>query len=134
MGKNLDPDIKPKKKTTCQSYKRWCRKATHGSGRAGVRRRRSAPIIQTIILPSELSQKIPGETKLESGKTNHVNSKDPMHSINNADEGMTHASPLLPYVPFHPGPTYRPLLKPLDPRCLKVRRVHKVHLIQKIPA
>ena len=36
-----------------------------------------------------------------------------MHSINNADEGMTHTSPLLPDVPFHPGPTYRPSTKPI---------------------
>ena len=33
-----------------------------------------------------------------------------MHSVNNADEGMTHA---IPDVPFHPGPTYRPLPKPV---------------------
>ena len=31
-----------------------------------------------------------------------------MHSINNVDEGMTHTSPLIPDVPLHPGPTYRP--------------------------
>ena len=31
-----------------------------------------------------------------------------MHSVNNADEGMTHTRPLIPDVPFHPGPTYRP--------------------------
>ena len=32
---------------------------------------------------------------------------DPTHSVNNADEGMTHTRPLMPDVPFHPGPTYR---------------------------
>ena len=31
-----------------------------------------------------------------------------MHSVNNADEGMTYTRPLIPDVPFHPGPTYRP--------------------------
>ena len=31
MGKNLDPNIKPEK-TTCQSYKRQCRKAMPRSG------------------------------------------------------------------------------------------------------
>ena len=31
-----------------------------------------------------------------------------MHSINNMDEGMTHTTPLILGVPFHPGPTYRP--------------------------
>ena len=34
-----------------------------------------------------------------------------MHSVNNVDEGMTHARPLIPDVPFHPGPTYRPTPK-----------------------
>ena len=36
-----------------------------------------------------------------------------MHSINNVDEGMTHTRPLIPDVPFHPGPTYRPPPKPI---------------------
>ena len=31
-----------------------------------------------------------------------------MHIINSADAGMTHTKPLIPDVPFHPGPTYRP--------------------------
>ena len=31
-----------------------------------------------------------------------------MHSVNNADEGMTRTRPLMPDVPFYPGPTYRP--------------------------
>ena len=35
-----------------------------------------------------------------------------MHSVN-TDEGMTHTSPLIPDVPFHPGPTYRPPPKPI---------------------
>ena len=36
-----------------------------------------------------------------------------MHAINNADEGITHIRPLIPNIPFHPGPTYRPLPKPI---------------------
>ena len=36
-----------------------------------------------------------------------------MYTINNADEGMTHTRPLIPDVPFHPGPTYRPSPKPI---------------------
>ena len=36
-----------------------------------------------------------------------------MHSINNMDEGMTHTRPLIPNVPFHPGPNYRPPPKPI---------------------
>ena len=36
-----------------------------------------------------------------------------MHTINNADAGMTHTRPLIPDVPFHPGRTYRPPPKPI---------------------
>ena len=36
-----------------------------------------------------------------------------MHIINNADTGMRHTKPLIPDVPFHPGPTYRPPPKPI---------------------
>ena len=55
-----------------------------------------------------------------------------MHSVNNVDEGMTHTRPLTPDVPFHPGPTYRPLPKLLDQTCQEVRKVLKVHVVQKI--
>ena len=36
-----------------------------------------------------------------------------MHSINNANEGMTHTRPLIKDVPFYPGPTYRLPPKPI---------------------
>ena len=36
-----------------------------------------------------------------------------MHIINSASAGMPHTKPLIPDVPFHPGPTYRPLPKPI---------------------
>ena len=42
-----------------------------------------------------------------------MHSKDPMHSVNNVDEGVTHTRPLIPDLPFHPGPTYRPPAKPI---------------------
>ena len=38
-----------------------------------------------------------------------------MHSINNVDEGMTHTRPLVPDVPFNPGPTYRHPPRPIRP-------------------
>ena len=34
-----------------------------------------------------------------------------MHSINNVNGKMTNNNPLIPDVPFHPGPVYRPLPK-----------------------
>ena len=38
---------------------------------------------------------------------------DPMHSVNNMDEEMTHTRPLIPDVPFHPGANHRPPPKPI---------------------
>ena len=61
-----------------------------------------------------------------------MHSQDPMHSINNVDEVMTHTRPLIPDVPFHPGPTYRAPPNLLHQTCQEVRKVHKVHLVQKI--
>ena len=112
MRKNLDPNIKPEKQHT-NPIKGSVLKLHIGQGRARLKRKRSDPINQTIIPPSELSQKIPGKTAIETGKTNLVHSKDPMHTINNADGGKTHARPLIPDVPFNPGPTFRPPPKPI---------------------
>ena len=65
MGKNLDPNIKPEKQHA-NFQKGSIEKPCIGQGRAGVKRKRPDPINQTINLPSELSQKIPGETKIET--------------------------------------------------------------------
>ena len=54
-----------------------------GQGRAGLRRKRPDPINQSINQASNLSQKIPGRTEIETGKTNHMHTKDLTHSINN---------------------------------------------------
>ena len=60
-----------------------------------------------------MSQKIPVRTEIETGKTNHVHTKDLMHSINNVNGKMKHNNPLIPDVPFHPGQVYRPPPKPI---------------------
>ena len=67
MRKNLDPNMKlerqhanPKKGSVVKPH--------IVQGRAGLKRKRSDPIYQTINQPSELSQKIPGKTKIETGK------------------------------------------------------------------
>ena len=70
-----------------------------GQGKAEWRGKRPDPINQMIIPPSELSEKIPRETKLETRKTNHIHSKDPTHSVNNVDEGMTHTRSLIQMFP-----------------------------------
>ena len=86
MRKNLDPNIQPEKQNA-NSIKRSVVKPHIGQGRAGLKRKRSDPINQTINPPSELSQKIPSKTKTERGKTNLEHSKDPTHIINNVDTG-----------------------------------------------
>ena len=109
VRKNLDPNIKPEKQHANpikDSVVRLC----IGQGRAELKRKRSDPINQPSNQPSELSQKIPGKTKIE---TNQAHSKDPMCIINNANVGMTHTKPLIPDVPFHPGLTYGPLPEPI---------------------
>ena len=131
MGKNLDPNIKPEKQHA-NPLKGSIEKPCIGQGRAGLRRKRPDPINQTINPPPELSHKIPGETKTETGKMNKIHSKNPMHSKNNVDEGMTHTRPLIPDVSFHPGPAYRHPPKPIRSTCQEVRKVHKVPLVQKI--
>ena len=105
MGKNLDPNIKPEKQHA-NPIKGSIEKPHMGQKRPDL-------VNQTMIPPSELSQKIPRETTVETRKTNLVNSTDPTHSINNVDEGMTHTRPLITDIPFHPGATYRPPPKPI---------------------
>ena len=106
VGKNLHPNLKSEKQHAIAkqgSMERLC----IGQGRAGSRRKRTDSINQPINQPSNLSQIIPGRTEIETGKTNHTYTKDLMHSINNVSGKMTNKNPLIPDVPFHPGPVYR---------------------------
>ena len=107
MKKNLGPNILLEKQHT-NPIKGNPEKPCIGQGRTGMSRRRLSSINQTIIQPFELSQKFPGATKIEKRITNHANSTAPAHSVNNANEKMTHRGPLCTDVPFYPGPTYRP--------------------------
>ena len=107
MRKNLDPNLKPEKQHAMPknvSMEMPC----IGQGRAGSRRKRPEPINQSINKASNLSQKIPGITEIETRKTNNVHSKDLTHSINNANGKMSNRDPLIPDVLFHPGPVYKP--------------------------
>ena len=112
MRKNLDPNLKPEIQHAIPkqgSKERLC----IVQGRAGSRRKRLDPINQSINEPSNLSQKIPGRTGIETRKTNHMHTKDLTHSINNANGKMTNNNSLIPDVPFHPGPVYRSPPKPI---------------------
>ena len=80
MRKNLDPNLKLERQHA-NPIKGSVVKLHIGQGRAGLKRKRSDPINQTINQLSELSQKIPGKTEIETGKSNQAHSKDPMHII-----------------------------------------------------
>ena len=112
MGKNLDPNLKPEKQYAIPKQGSMERPFI-GQGRAGSRRKRPDSINQPINQPSNMSWKIPGRTEIETGKTNQVHTEDLMHSINNMSSKMASNNPLIPDVPFHPGPVYRPPPKPI---------------------
>ena len=112
MRKNLDPNLRPENQYTLP--KQGSLERPHiGQGRAGSKRKRPDPINQAINQPSNLSQEIPGRTKIETRKINHVHTTDPQHSINNADDRIPNNNPLMPDAAFHPGPIFRPPPKPI---------------------
>ena len=88
VGKNLDPNLKPEKQHAIPKHGSMERLFI-GQGRAGSRRKRPDPINQSINKASNLSQKIPGRTEIETRKTIHMHTKDLTHSINNANSKMT---------------------------------------------
>ena len=112
MRKNLDPNLKPEKQHAIPKNGSM-EKPCIGQGRAGSRRRRPDPINHAINKTSNLSQKIPSRTEIETRKTNNIHSKDLTHSINNANGKISNGDPLIPDVPFHPGPVYKPLPEPI---------------------
>ena len=69
MRTNLDPNIKPEKQHA-NPIKGRLVTLLIGQGRSALKRKRPDAINQTINPPSELLQKIPEETKIETGKTN----------------------------------------------------------------
>ena len=82
MGKNLDHNLKPEKQHGIPKQGNMERPHI-GQGRAGSRRKRPDPINQSINEPSNVSQKIPGRTEIETRKTSHAHTKDLIHSISN---------------------------------------------------
>ena len=110
VRKSLDPNLRPEKQHSLP--KQGSLERPHvGQGRAGSKRKRPDPINQTINQPSNLSQEIPGRTKIETRKTNCVHTTDPVHSISNADDRIVNNNPLILDAPFHPDPILRPSIK-----------------------
>ena len=73
-----------------------------GQGRARSKRKKPDPINQAINQPSNLSQEIPGRTKIETRKTNSV------HTTNNVNDRLVNNNPFMPDVPFHLDLLFRP--------------------------
>ena len=112
MRKNLDPNSRPEKQHTFP--KQGNLKRPHiGQGRARSKRKKPDAINQAINQPSNLSQEIPGRTKMEARKTNSAHTKDPTHSINNANDRIVNNNPFMPDAPFHPDPFLRSPIKPI---------------------
>ena len=121
VRKNLDPNLRPERQHTLP--KQGSSERPHiGQGRARSKRKRPDPINHVINQTSNLSQEIPGRTKIETRKTNHTHSTDLTHSINNTNDRMANNSPLIPDVAFHPGPVYRPPAKPIKQNMTHMQR------------
>ena len=67
MRKNLDPNVKPEKQHTL-SKQRNLERLSIGQGRAESKRKRLDPIKYAINQASNLSQEIPGRSKIETRK------------------------------------------------------------------
>ena len=73
-----------------------------GQGREGSKRRKPDPINQAINQPSDVSQEIPGRTKIVTGKTNSI------HSTNSTNDKLINNNPFMPDVPLHLDLLLRP--------------------------
>ena len=90
----MNPNLRQEKQHTFSkegNLERLC----IGQGIAGSKRKKPDHIKQAINRPSNLSQEIPGRTKIETRKTNR------MHTTNNANDRMVNNNPFIPDVPFH---------------------------------
>ena len=67
-----------------------------GQGRARSKRKKPDPINQAINQPSDVTQEIPGITKIVTGKTNSI------HSTNSVSDRLINNNPFMPDVPLYP--------------------------------
>ena len=97
VEKSLNPNLRPEKQHTFPKQGNLERSCI-GQGRARSKRKKTDLINQAINRPSNLSQEIPGRTKIETRKTNS------MHTTNN----VVNNDPFIPDVPFHLDLLLRP--------------------------
>ena len=70
-----------------------------GQGRARSKRRKPDPISRTVNHPSDVTQEIPGRTKIVTGKTNSI------HSTNSASDRLIKNNPFYARCSTPPGST-----------------------------
>ena len=101
VGKSLDPNLIPGKQYNFPKQGKLERPQI-GQGRAGSKRKKPHPISHTIKQPSNVSQEIPGRTKIVTRKTNSI------HSTDGVNDRLVNNNPFMPDVPFHPDLLLRP--------------------------
>ena len=95
VQKELDPNLRPEKQHTIPKQGKSDRPQM-GQGRAGSKRKKPDPINQSINQPLDVTQKIPGRTKIVTGKTNSI------HSTNSvSDRLINNNNPFMPDIPLH---------------------------------
>ena len=92
----MNPNLRPEKQHTFPN-KGNLERLHIGQGRARSKRKKPDTINQANNRPSNLSQEIPGRTKIETEKNR-------VHTTNNAVNNNL----FIPDVPFHPDPLLRP--------------------------
>ena len=98
VRKESNPNLRPEKQHAMPKQG-ISEKLRVGQGRAGLRRRRPDHFNQ----PSDVTQGIPGGTKIETGKTNSSHGTNSMH-----DRMINNDKLFLPDVPLHPDPFHKP--------------------------
>ena len=87
------------RKATCNTQTRQIRKAVGRSGKSRIEKKKADHINQ----PSDVTQGIPGGSKIETGKTNGAQGTNSM-----PDRAIYNNNPLLPDVPLHLDPLHKP--------------------------
>ena len=126
VEKSLNPNLRPEKQHAI-TKQRKPERPQMGQGRVGSKRRKPNPISQTINQPSDVTQEIPGRTKIVTGKTNSI------HSTNSSSDRFINNNPFMPDVPFHldlllKNPKQQPIkqnLQEINPKInLTLKKIH----------
>ena len=95
VEKRLNPNLRPEKQHAIPKQGKSERPHI-GQGRTGSKMRKPDPINQAINQPSDVSQEIPGRTKIVAGQTNSI------HNTNSMSDRLINNIPFMPDVPFYP--------------------------------